>query len=220
MSWFGPKGVSTMTFSLLVLSDRIIAGTRIFDLAALTVFCSILVHGVDRHGRGGVDRPSLSAGRGAAQNASRSVNSLSDACPRPCRRGARCPMTQPISSVRTTTAMNPPISGQNMAGTIRPAEARSRMRFPPPVAALPVQRDLLVRRGECPGHLEPPLLAEHESQLARRPQPVGVGGAEGRARTGLGQRAQMCSGERSNPRSLPSPIRDDQSPCVYLTPRF
>jgi sodium/hydrogen antiporter len=46
MSWFGPKGVATMTFSLLVLGQRISAGTTIFNLAALTVFCSILVHGV------------------------------------------------------------------------------------------------------------------------------------------------------------------------------
>ncbi len=46
MSWFGPKGVATMTFSLLVLSDRIPGGTVIFNLAALTVFCSVLAHGV------------------------------------------------------------------------------------------------------------------------------------------------------------------------------
>jgi NhaP-type Na+/H+ or K+/H+ antiporter len=45
MSWFGPKGVATMTFSLLVLSQRIRAGSVIFNLAALTVFCSILAHG-------------------------------------------------------------------------------------------------------------------------------------------------------------------------------
>lgn len=45
MSWFGPKGVATMTFSLLVLSDQVSAGSKIFNLAALTVFCSILVHG-------------------------------------------------------------------------------------------------------------------------------------------------------------------------------
>ena len=46
MSWFGPKGVATMTFSLLVLSQRVTAGATIFNLAALTVFCSILVDGV------------------------------------------------------------------------------------------------------------------------------------------------------------------------------
>jgi NhaP-type Na+/H+ or K+/H+ antiporter len=45
MSWFGPKGVATMTFSLLVLGQRISAGPTIFNLAALTVFCSILAHG-------------------------------------------------------------------------------------------------------------------------------------------------------------------------------
>ena len=46
MSWFGPKGVATMTFSLLVLSDRITAGVRIFNIAALVVFCSVIVHGL------------------------------------------------------------------------------------------------------------------------------------------------------------------------------
>jgi NhaP-type Na+/H+ or K+/H+ antiporter len=46
MAWFGPKGVATMTFALLVLSDRITSGARIFDIAALAVFCSIIVHGL------------------------------------------------------------------------------------------------------------------------------------------------------------------------------
>jgi sodium/hydrogen antiporter len=46
MSWFGPKGVATMTFSLLVLGQRISAAATIFNLAALTVFCSIIAHGV------------------------------------------------------------------------------------------------------------------------------------------------------------------------------
>ncbi len=46
MSWFGPKGVATMTFSLIVLGDNIKAGTRIFNLAALTVFCSVIAHGL------------------------------------------------------------------------------------------------------------------------------------------------------------------------------
>ena len=46
MSWFGPKGVATISFSLLVLSQPIAAGSTIFNLAALTVFVSILVHGV------------------------------------------------------------------------------------------------------------------------------------------------------------------------------
>jgi sodium/hydrogen antiporter len=45
MAWFGPKGVGTMAFSLLVLSERIASGERIFNLAALVVFCSIIAHG-------------------------------------------------------------------------------------------------------------------------------------------------------------------------------
>jgi NhaP-type Na+/H+ or K+/H+ antiporter len=46
MGWFGPKGVATMTFSLLVLGQGIAAGNRIFNIAALTVFVSILAHGL------------------------------------------------------------------------------------------------------------------------------------------------------------------------------
>jgi NhaP-type Na+/H+ or K+/H+ antiporter len=46
MAWFGPKGVATMTFALLVLAEGISSGGRIFNLAALTVFCSILLHGL------------------------------------------------------------------------------------------------------------------------------------------------------------------------------
>ncbi len=45
MAWFGPKGVATITFSLLILSRGVHGAERIFDLAALAVFCSILVHG-------------------------------------------------------------------------------------------------------------------------------------------------------------------------------
>jgi NhaP-type Na+/H+ or K+/H+ antiporter len=46
MAWFGPKGVATMTFSLLVLSEGISAGNDIFNLAALVVFTSIIAHGL------------------------------------------------------------------------------------------------------------------------------------------------------------------------------
>jgi NhaP-type Na+/H+ or K+/H+ antiporter len=46
MSWFGPKGISTMTFALLVLGNRISSGSRIFNIAALAVFCSIIAHGL------------------------------------------------------------------------------------------------------------------------------------------------------------------------------
>jgi NhaP-type Na+/H+ and K+/H+ antiporter len=47
MSWFGPKGVATMTFALLVLAESGIAEReRIFNIAALAVLVSIVVHGV------------------------------------------------------------------------------------------------------------------------------------------------------------------------------
>jgi NhaP-type Na+/H+ or K+/H+ antiporter len=46
IGWFGPKGVATMAFSLLVLGKQIEAGGRIFDIAALAVLTSIIVHGV------------------------------------------------------------------------------------------------------------------------------------------------------------------------------
>ena len=46
MAWFGPKGVATMTFSLLVLADSFPANERIFNIAALCVFVSILAHGL------------------------------------------------------------------------------------------------------------------------------------------------------------------------------
>jgi NhaP-type Na+/H+ or K+/H+ antiporter len=46
MAWFGPKGVATMTFSLLVLAGGVPGGERIFEIAALAVFCSIIAHGL------------------------------------------------------------------------------------------------------------------------------------------------------------------------------
>ncbi|MBI5106258.1 MAG: cation:proton antiporter [Solirubrobacterales bacterium] len=49
MAWFGPKGVATMTFSLLVLAEGIPDGDRIFNIAALAVVCSILAHGLTDH---------------------------------------------------------------------------------------------------------------------------------------------------------------------------
>jgi NhaP-type Na+/H+ or K+/H+ antiporter len=46
MAWFGPKGVATMTFSLLVLGSGIPGAERIFNIAALVVLCSIVAHGL------------------------------------------------------------------------------------------------------------------------------------------------------------------------------
>jgi len=47
MAWFGPKGVATMAFSLLVLSQGLgTTGEEIFNVAAFCVVVSILAHGL------------------------------------------------------------------------------------------------------------------------------------------------------------------------------
>jgi NhaP-type Na+/H+ or K+/H+ antiporter len=46
MAWFGPKGVATMTFALLVLAGGLHASDRLFNLAALVVFVSTIAHGL------------------------------------------------------------------------------------------------------------------------------------------------------------------------------
>jgi NhaP-type Na+/H+ or K+/H+ antiporter len=46
MAWFGPKGVATMAFSLLILERHVSGAQRIFNIAALAVFASILAHGL------------------------------------------------------------------------------------------------------------------------------------------------------------------------------
>jgi NhaP-type Na+/H+ or K+/H+ antiporter len=49
MSWFGPKGVATMAFALFVLGSAVPEGERIFNIAALAVITSIIVHGLTDH---------------------------------------------------------------------------------------------------------------------------------------------------------------------------
>jgi sodium/hydrogen antiporter len=46
MAWFGPKGVATMTFALLVLGSGAAEGDRIAYLAALVVLTSVIAHGL------------------------------------------------------------------------------------------------------------------------------------------------------------------------------
>jgi NhaP-type Na+/H+ or K+/H+ antiporter len=46
MSWFGPKGVATMTFSLFVLGSAVPEAERIANFAALAVFASVIAHGL------------------------------------------------------------------------------------------------------------------------------------------------------------------------------
>ncbi len=57
MAWFGPKGVATMTFALLVLGEGFAQSERLFNLAAIVVFVSTIVHGLsDEPGVGWIAR--------------------------------------------------------------------------------------------------------------------------------------------------------------------
>jgi NhaP-type Na+/H+ or K+/H+ antiporter len=49
MSWFGPKGVATMVFALFVLGSGAPEAARVFNIAALVVVVSIVVHGLTDH---------------------------------------------------------------------------------------------------------------------------------------------------------------------------
>ncbi|HEV3379184.1 MAG TPA: sodium:proton antiporter [Thermoleophilaceae bacterium] len=49
MSWFGPKGVATMTFALFVLGAAVPDAERVTGIAALVVFVSVIVHGLTDH---------------------------------------------------------------------------------------------------------------------------------------------------------------------------
>lgn len=46
IAWFGPKGVASMLFALFVLKSSVGEGELIFDIAAFTILCSIVAHGL------------------------------------------------------------------------------------------------------------------------------------------------------------------------------
>jgi NhaP-type Na+/H+ or K+/H+ antiporter len=46
IGWFGPKGVASMLFALLVLKSSVGHGSTIFDIAAFTIIASITAHGL------------------------------------------------------------------------------------------------------------------------------------------------------------------------------
>ena len=67
MAWFGPKGVATMTFALFVLGSGGPSGESIAAIAALTVFVSIIAHGLtDQPGAEWIARREASAPAGAS----------------------------------------------------------------------------------------------------------------------------------------------------------
>jgi sodium/hydrogen antiporter len=46
VAWFGPKGVASMLFALFVLKSDVGASQTIFNVAAFTILCSIVAHGL------------------------------------------------------------------------------------------------------------------------------------------------------------------------------
>jgi NhaP-type Na+/H+ or K+/H+ antiporter len=46
IAWFGPKGVASMLFALLVLSSTAANRTLVFDIASFTIITSIVAHGL------------------------------------------------------------------------------------------------------------------------------------------------------------------------------
>ena len=46
IAWFGPKGVASMLFALLVLDEPVTNGSLVFDVAAFVILASILAHGL------------------------------------------------------------------------------------------------------------------------------------------------------------------------------
>jgi sodium/hydrogen antiporter len=46
MAWFGPKGVASMLFALIVLESAVANDSLIFKVAAYTILCSIVAHGL------------------------------------------------------------------------------------------------------------------------------------------------------------------------------
>jgi NhaP-type Na+/H+ or K+/H+ antiporter len=57
IAWFGPKGVASMLFALLVLNSTEANRTIVFDVASFVIVSSILVHGLtDTVGAGWIER--------------------------------------------------------------------------------------------------------------------------------------------------------------------
>jgi NhaP-type Na+/H+ or K+/H+ antiporter len=46
IAWFGPKGVASMLFALLILDKGLTAGSLVFDVASFTILASIVAHGL------------------------------------------------------------------------------------------------------------------------------------------------------------------------------
>jgi NhaP-type Na+/H+ or K+/H+ antiporter len=71
IAWFGPKGVASMLFALFVLKSTVTQGELIFDIAAFTILCSIVAHGLtDTVGASWIERQMRRRGQGEPEPAS------------------------------------------------------------------------------------------------------------------------------------------------------
>ena len=172
MAWFGPKGVATMTFSLLVLNAAIPQGQRIFNLAALVVVCSIVVHGLSDTPGVGVDRAPRRAP--AARVRGRRAGGSRDLARRPAlprrgrRRGRRRRPTDGVRVRRARGRRDPrALRGRRGAPGLPRRHAGRRH------AALPLRATARGRR-----HRDRPLRVTDRAAARRPPAPardVGVG---------------------------------------------
>ena len=65
IAWFGPKGVASMLFALLVLDAAVDNGSLVFDVAAFTILASIIAHGLtDTVGARWIERRMRTRARG------------------------------------------------------------------------------------------------------------------------------------------------------------
>ncbi len=57
IAWFGPKGVASMLFALLVLDSAVPSAVLVFDVASFVILASIIAHGLtDTVGAGWIAR--------------------------------------------------------------------------------------------------------------------------------------------------------------------
>src|SRR3954454_16714810 len=87
MAWFGPKGVATMTFSLLILGSGVPGAERMYDIAALVVLCSIVAHGLTD--TAGSEWMARQADRSEAEESLKSSGSAKGAMARPSAAATR-----------------------------------------------------------------------------------------------------------------------------------
>ena len=180
MAWFGPKGVATMTFSLLVLSKEIAEAGRIFNLAALAVFCSIIAHGLtDTPGANWLAR--RAAAGAAARRAARPAPGRSG---RPRRLGCGAPARTRSAAGAAGAAVLGVVGPEGGAGLVARSSAHSRLR------RKKQSSQVTLRRLPAVPSAPSPLSTARRLRTAAHPSSVG----EAAASAGSANRRKICEG--------------------------